>query len=371
MITGPELDLLQEVLAEDPTADVYLDVAHALLDRGDTRKAATVLRRALEYGVQDLPTARLLAQTAGEIGDDRGLRVAAQSLGEDAMKSEPVLARAYAIALDRAGDLDRAGELARSLIDAHGSDPVLEGILERRDAPLPDPHIRARDPLFTVRRAESYLESGRPDLAVRAYRRILAAHPHDQTVHARLLRLRAMPREARPWVDDLSEEYWVGRPMSAIDMPAPTLVPEPASPDDEVTVPGVPAREFTPGPTSHRVAPPPPPDAVDEDEEATTVMRPEDVRSLRRPAPRLDGPADDADEEATIMMSDLDRRELSGRIPGVDALREAIEEDRELAADDEDAFDDDPDPDADSIIEQARAIEQRAADRRRRSLFRK
>jgi len=384
MITGPELDLLQEVLADDPTADIYLDVAHALLDRGDTRQAAVVLRRALEYGVEDLDTARLLARTASETGDDRGLRVAANTLGEQAMQSEPALARAYAIALDRAGDLDKAGKLAQRLLTEHGEDEELRGIVARTHATLPDQTTRARDPFFTVQRAEAYLESGRIDLAVRTYRRILAANPSDQAVHARLLRLRAMPRESRPWVDDLSEEYWVTRPVSALSMPAPTLVPDVVTPpEEEATVPGGPVREL--GPAASRGAvgvhvpdtrmPRPQADSgaqfdTFDDEEETTIMREDELPTAVFNQSSLESDRSE-DDEATVMMDTRKAGALRRRMPGVDDLRQALDEDRKASPvagdEDADAYDDD---EADSIIEQARAIE-RAADRRRRSLFRK
>jgi hypothetical protein len=309
--------------------------------------------------------------------------VAADTLGEEAMQSEPALARAYAVALDRAGKLDQAGGIARSLLHEHGDDPELDAIVERMNARLPDPRTRGHDPFFTVQRAEAYLECGRIDLALRTYRRILAAHPGDQAVHARLLRLRAMPRESRPWVDDLSEEYWVSRPMSALSMPVPTLVPEllPA-PDEMATVPGPPQRDAGPNRAApNRMGDPPagqgpalraqPPrvrapdgvgmlDTFDDDEEATTIMREDELQAAMRHS-------EDVDEEATVMMDPAGRRRLDRRMPGVDDLRRAIREDAEVPSEDDDAFS--GSGDADDIIEQARAIERAAA--RRRSIFRK
>lgn len=242
-ITGPELDLLQEVLAEDPAADIFMDVAQALFDQGEPRRAAGVLRRALEAGAESDEAAELLARTASAAGDDAGVRVAAGRLGPQAMTADPALARAWALALDRDGDLDHAANVAKNLIEAHGHDPELAAIVERQQAAPPDMSARGRDPYFTASRAEAYFESGRPDLALRVYRRILAAHPENQAVHARLLRMRAMPREARPWVDDLSEEYWLNRPAPPLDMPMPALVPEiTVPPDEETTIPGAPMR---------------------------------------------------------------------------------------------------------------------------------
>jgi hypothetical protein len=284
-ITGPELDLLQEVLAEDPTADVFLDVAQALFDGGEPRRAAEVLRRALEAGAQSDEAVGLLARSASASGDDAGVRAAAERLGPAAMKADPALARAWALALDRNGQLDEAAAVASDLIAKHGDDPELAAIVERQHAAPPDNRSRGRDPYYTVSRAEAYLESGRPDLAVRVYRRILAANPNDQAIHARLLRLRGMPRESRPWVDDLSEEYWLNRPAPPLNMPLPALVPqvhvaiEALEPEDEATIPGAPMRVNSAQPSS-RVRPGLPgmgagrAVVLDDDDEEATVVAP-------------------------------------------------------------------------------------------------
>lgn len=413
-LTGPELDLLQEVLVEDPTADVFLDVARALMDRGDAREASRVLRRAVEHGATDPEAARLLARTASESGDHAGVRAAGEILGEATMRSEPVLARAWALALDQAGELDRAGALARQLLDAHGADPELQGVVDRQHAAPPDPSIRARDPFFTVSRAEAYLENGRIDLAVRTYRRILAENIDHAAVHARLLRLRAMPAESRPWVDDLSEEYWVHRAApAAIAMPAPRLVPtHPPEPDDQATQPGAPLRGGVDPdaitPVTGRAEPPralhdaalPPqgPAAPDPDEESTVLRREalvpvDDEKTVlmgRRQAMDLLGGDADAHSEpvGSSARSDepvdpLEETVIGGvapegppsgpprrRLPGVDDIARALREDR--ASDPQGPAMDDGDDDEDSVehldleeaIAQARAIERRAASRR-------
>lgn len=423
---GPELDLLLEVLEEDPTADVFLSVARTLIDGGRPAEGAQVLRRAIEHGAEDADAARLLALTATELGDDASVRLAASRLGEDAMRGEPVLARAWALALDRAGDLTRAGELARVLLE-RGPDAELQAILEREQAPPPANHVRARDPRYTVNLAEAYLENGRPDLAIRTYRRILAAQPTDASVHARLLRLHALPRGDRPWVDDVSEEYWVRRAPPPLLMPTPSLVPS-GEPDTDTTQPGAPLREVLadgnvvprkaddedtsilarrPASPTPAAVPPSPP-VTSRPVPAVNPVATPDVATLRpaegrsgRPQPGVSLrnqagpaiPAPDDDEETTVLPrmdlaslaadppSDNDTVLLPrvdmgsstgapGRrvLPGTDALRKALAEERPSGEDDDDVFDEEGDPD--DIIEQARAIE-RAADKRRRSLLRK
>ena len=240
MLNGPELDLLQEVLAEDPTADIYLDVAHALVEREEWRKAARILRRAFEGGVRDSTAARLLAESASRAGDYTGVSVAVQHIGRDVVANDPSMARSWALALDAQGELEQAGTLARQLMDEQGHDDILAAIVERQTAPPPAPQLSGRDPWLTVDRAEAYLEAGRIDLAQRIYRRIHAHHPEDNCVHARMLRIGSIPRDARPWIDDLSEEYWSSGPMRSLAMPESTLVPGPdlaaRSPEEELTV---------------------------------------------------------------------------------------------------------------------------------------
>lgn len=431
MLTGPELDLLLEVLEEDPTADVYLDVANTLMERGDARDAARVLRRAVQHGATDHAAAHLLARAASESGDHAGVKAAGDVLGEAVMLADRVLARAYALGLDQAGELERAGDIAQRLLAQGVEDDELRAVVDRQHAPPPDPRVRARDPHYSVSRAEAYLENGRPDLAIRVYRRILAANPDRPAVHARLLRLSAMPREPRPWVDDLSEEYWVNRsePQAALNVPTPRLVPtQPPQPDDEQTQPGAPAREVSASSAPARSLRPPPiaatPPSIRRVANQGPTLTPADetpvpTRSEKPPVARRpvvdDDEAtvvmgrkgsgvfdifadddDDADEEETAILSrgpvgpprlgPADRPTIPGAprrrtLPGLDELRAAIDADRhieDLAAgedsdEDIDALPVSPDGsiDTDAIIEQAKAIERAAAERRRRSLLRK
>jgi len=142
-------------------------------------------------------------------------------------------------------------------------------------------------------------------------------------------------------------------------MPAPRLVPDtPAAlfrtgdPADNATAPSELRRVGVPGSPLHGrgTAAALQHSDHDSDDEATTLLR--DIRLLG---------ITDSDEEETMVATEGVPRHM----PGIDDLRAALAEDEESSADppSHDDF-------VDDIIEQARAIE-RAADRRRRSLFRK
>lgn len=268
-LTGPEIDLLLEVLADDPADEVYPKVARALAGRGDHPQAIRVLTRAFEHGADDPVDARLLASWAAEAGNLNGVGVALTYLSFTEIESDPVLLRARALHLDHVGDMVQAATLAERLLADFADDPALQAIIDRGQAAAPEPHIYGVDPFYTVGRAESYNDIGRPDLAIRTLRRILAHVPDDPAVHARLLQLRAQPTEPRPWVDDLSEEYWVDKPTLPLVMPSPGITPvlrDESPPDDDApTVPVAPERQATPGASPHVHFHPP---LLDDDDDA-------------------------------------------------------------------------------------------------------
>jgi tetratricopeptide (TPR) repeat protein len=342
-LTGPEIDLLREALSEDPGDPVFRDVAEALAARGDLDDAVGVLAAAVAAGAGDADDARRLAGWAAEVDDRAAFGVAARALGPAAMEADPALARAWALALEHEGQLVRASELARRVLAISPDDAELRAVVERAEASAPDPAARGVDPLYTVARAEAYVDIGRADLGIRVLRRILAHRPDDVAVHARLLQLRAQPADPRPWVDDLSEEYWINRPVGPIVMPAPGLAPATvgeavaADPfEDAPTAPSAPPRDAAP-PHPHFASP-----ILDDDDDDAFQTQIITDREVRAAMP-------DADEEATVVMSDeLIKAALAGGgrpLPGARNARAALGPDTE----------DDDDP-----IAQARAIERAA-----------
>lgn len=224
----PDLEVLLEFLQDEPADELYREVARKLATVGEHSLAVDVLLRAFQHGATDLDDARLLASWAADLRRFDAIGLAAKALGPEEVERDPTLAKGWALYLESTGDLAGASEVARELL-AEGPDEDLQAIVNRSDAAAPDPATRGRDPFYTASRAEAYHEIGRNDLAIRVLRRIQAARPDDLAIQARLLQLRAAPSEQRPWVEDLSEEYWVNRPMGPLIMPASQLARVPVN----------------------------------------------------------------------------------------------------------------------------------------------
>jgi tetratricopeptide (TPR) repeat protein len=227
-LTDPELDLLVEMLAEDPRADVFLEVGAELVRRARWTQAEEVLVGGL--GPETSPPEdgepngwALLARAALENGHlDRAFEALGR-LDRDPAKC-PEQARVEILAFERAGRRDEARAAAERFLATDPGDVVVASVIERLAAPPPDPRRRGADPMFTADRAEAYARAGRPDRAVRAYRRILLAHPDDLGIRVRLAELGRDPTH-RP--DDLSEELTDPGlvPPEPLDMPAPRTGP--------------------------------------------------------------------------------------------------------------------------------------------------
>lgn len=223
-LTDPELDLLREMLEEDPADDVFLQVGEELVRRARWPEAEEVLSRGLAVR-PDPDGFALLARAALETGR-YDLALSAIERVDRSPAEAPENARVEILILERGGRLDEARRLAGVFLAADPSDVVIQSVLERLAAPPPDPNRRAADPFYTVERAERYAAVGRPDRAIRAYRRILLAHPGDPSIE---LRLRQLGHEESGAADDLSEELTDPGlvPPEPLDMPGPTLTGAP------------------------------------------------------------------------------------------------------------------------------------------------
>ena len=210
--------MLREVLADDPADDAFSSVAEELLSRGEFGAAFQILDRAQRERVDGLGEHEgLLARAAAQVGQHRACLA---SLGRLApgWEEAPELARAEVFALAGTGDVARARVRAADFLERFDDADGVKELLHRLDAPPPDPRVRARDPFYTVARAERYVLAGRVDRAVRTYRRLLHAHPEDLGLAGRLAELLREPHDEH--FDDLSEELPIGENL---DMPLPSL----------------------------------------------------------------------------------------------------------------------------------------------------
>ncbi|MEQ1505166.1 MAG: hypothetical protein ABMB14_23225 [Myxococcota bacterium] len=313
-LTDPELDLLREMLEDDPTSDVYLQVGEELVRRSLWGEATAVLSGGIARPGAPIPrrASELLARASLEAGRYGVTLTAIASLDRDPRRN-PEVARLEILALERSGRLEEAKSRASAFLAHDPKDVVVASVLERLDAPPPKRGRRAADPFFTVERAERYVDLGRTDRAVRAYRRILLANRGDPAIELRMRQLMSAPADVE---DDLSSE-----------LTDPGLVPE--GPDPSATPPGpleMPSPRRTPVPTSRTVGPDglvgfledgptdtpapsrswTPPPSVHPDEESTEQM--DVLAALRRYAAGQD---DDDDEQTNVdleLLTEIERK---------------------------------------------------------------
>ena len=203
-LTDPELDLLLELLSEDPASDVYVQVGEELVRRSRWDEAHKVLKSGTAAQRTPARTLAAFARAAFESGHlDDALHAVAR-VRQRVPELPASLARVEILALERSGRYAQARTKVAIRLAADPADVVAQAAFERLEAPPPDVSKRARDPFYTVARAEEYAAIGRTDRAVRAFRRILMHNPSDQALASRLSQLLNAPHARVE--DDLSEE---------------------------------------------------------------------------------------------------------------------------------------------------------------------
>jgi tetratricopeptide (TPR) repeat protein len=203
-LTDPELDLLLELLSEDPASDVYVQVGEELVRRARWVEAHQVLKGGTAARRTPARALAAFARAAFESGNlDDALHAVAR-VRQRVPELPASLARVEILALERSGRYGQARAKIAIRLAADPTDVVAEAAFERLEAPPPDVGKRARDPFYTVARAEEYAAMGRTDRAVRAFRRILLHNRSDQALASRLSQLLNAPHARVE--DDLSEE---------------------------------------------------------------------------------------------------------------------------------------------------------------------
>jgi tetratricopeptide (TPR) repeat protein len=242
-LPDPELDLLLEMLAEDPASGPFLQVGEELLRRSRWEEAVEVLWN----GLAQQPDRRgweWLARAALEAGRYDVARAALIEVERDP-RLNPEMARVEILVLERSGRLEQARACAERFLSVDPMDVVVTSVIERLDAPPPSSSVRAADPFYTVDRAERYVEIGRADRALRVFRRIQLANPKDTAIELRIRQLLTAPSHIE---DDLSAE-----------LTDPGLVPpEPDLSDLLHSAAGPPLAKATPSLSSPRLSTPHP-----------------------------------------------------------------------------------------------------------------
>ncbi len=216
-LTDPELELLLEVVAEDPGDDVYLQIGEELIRRARWAEAATHLMR----GIAHAPDAKgweMLGRAHLEAGDPlaalRAIENAPRAPGSEASRVE-------ILALERGGRVADAREKATALLAADSGDIVAQALIERLDSPPQSGRVRSPDPDLTVDRAEQYVTLDRVDRAIRLYRRLLFHNPGHIALGARL---RELARETLV-ADDFSRDFTTDTAPIPADLAPLVVVP--------------------------------------------------------------------------------------------------------------------------------------------------
>lgn len=246
-LPDPELELLTEILGDEPGNEVFLQVGRELIGRTRFEEAVTVLAVGLEHSeeAQVRPEGfALLADAALQAGQYLRALAALDNVAIDVPNNES-LARIRVQVLEANGRLGEAREAAEDFLDHYPQDVVIEALVERLQAPPPDPARRLPDPFVSVERAEQYAALGRADRAIRVYRRLFFHFSDEVGFGHRVQQLLAQPVEQE---DDLSEESALSlEPVPDLHMPEPgaglTLEPPSEVTDptwqDEVTDPAM------------------------------------------------------------------------------------------------------------------------------------
>jgi tetratricopeptide (TPR) repeat protein len=203
-LADPELELLKEILFDDPSDEAHLDVAREYVRRQDWTSALRILNAATDAGGNEPESWSMLAQAAFNATQYLRALAAIDRFGPDIEYSD-LLSRIRIEALLCAGRTDRAREFCTEHLTRFPSDSLAVALMERMRDRTPEMLQRRQgmDPLLTAERAEGYANMGRVDRAVRVYRRLRFHDPAKAQYDRRLRELQGIDSDAP---DDMSEE---------------------------------------------------------------------------------------------------------------------------------------------------------------------
>ncbi len=318
-LADPELELLKEILFDEPSNEAHLDVAREYVRRQDWTSALRILNAATDAGGNAPESWSMLAQAAFNATQYLRALAAIDRFGPDIEHSD-LLSRIRIEALFCAGRVDRAREFCTEHLTRFPSDVAAVALMERVRDRTPEMLQRRQgmDPLLTAERAERYANFGRVDRAVRVYRRLLFHDPANAQYDRRLRELQGIDSD-RP--DDLSEEL-------TADMEA-QRPPRLAMPVPGVATP-------TPGLSGRRQASPRVPTAVPlmERDAYDEVSRRDIARAIEAQRRMTGNPTTRSavpDDDGSTMTPSADVVRAAEEID-VDELREKIRKARERRA---------------------------------------
>jgi tetratricopeptide (TPR) repeat protein len=193
-----ELDLYQQMMSKDPSSQVYVYLAEALLEREMYGEAIETCVNGLRLRPHDLRARVILGLSYLRTGELE--RAESELLKAKAMlEINTVTYRALAELYDEKGDLEQSDRYRQLFEAIHAPETgeaeaeVVEAELKQVDEEVPEEDTE----VATVTMAELYEEQGHLDKAAEVYRNILETSPETEGVEAKLADLEKRVADAK------------------------------------------------------------------------------------------------------------------------------------------------------------------------------
>ena len=182
-----ELDLYQQMMSKDPSSQVYVYLAEALLEREMYSEAIETCVNGLRLRPHDLRARVILGLSYLRTGE---LERAESELlkAKEMLEINTVTYRALAELYEEKGDLEQADRYRQLFESIHAPKPAgaEDEVVEIESKPADEDVSEEDTEVATVTMAELYEEQGHLDKAAEVYRDILQTSPDTEGVEAKL-----------------------------------------------------------------------------------------------------------------------------------------------------------------------------------------
>ncbi len=247
-----------ETLAKDPRSTVFVQLSETYRQLGMLDDALSIASK----GTDTLPRFSDGFAVLGRIQVQRGDIQEARGAYERALELEPrnlAALKGLAALLGKQGETARAAELLRQAAEIKPDDPTVQKLLAALPRQAPQPIAKAAtsqsaspprpsvpeasstaagarggEPISTVTIAELYIRQGFPKRALKVYRDLLQADPHNEEIRQKLVDLKQQILEqegsgkagSAPPAGDVP----AANAAAAVSPPVSTAPPAPAPP---------------------------------------------------------------------------------------------------------------------------------------------
>ena len=193
-----ELDLFQQMMSKDPSSQVYVYLAEALLEREMYGEAIETCVNGLRLRPHDLRARVILGLSY--LRTEELERAESELLkAKEMLEINTVTYRALAELYDQKGDLKQSGRY-RQLFEAIHAPETGEAeteVAETESKPVDEEIPEEDTEVATATMAELYEEQGHLDKAAEVYRNILETSPETEGVEAKLADLEKRITDAK------------------------------------------------------------------------------------------------------------------------------------------------------------------------------